>query len=64
MAVLIVLAKRRLGLAIGNLGRMLRGAVTPGMGVVAPTEQTSAGSMPYGVAIAIGTIVSMLRHYG
>ncbi len=64
MALLLVLVNRRLGLVVGNLGRMLRGAMTPGMGVIAPAEQTSAGSMPYGVAIALGTIISLVRHYG
>lgn len=64
MALLLVLVNRRLVLVIGNLGRMLRGALTPGMGIVAPTEQTSAGSMPYGLAIAFGTVLSLVRHYG
>jgi prepilin peptidase CpaA len=64
MAILMILVQRRLGLVIGNLGRMLRGAMTPGMGIVAAAGQTSAGAMPYGVAIAFGTIVFLVRQYG
>jgi prepilin peptidase CpaA len=63
MALLLVLVNGRLGLVINNLGRMLRGVLVPGMGLVAPAEQTSAGSMPYGLAIAIGTIVSLVSQY-
>jgi prepilin peptidase CpaA len=64
MAVLLVLVNRRLGLVMRNLGRMLRGVMMPGMGIAAPAEQTSAGSMPYGLAIAAGTIVFLVRQYG
>jgi prepilin peptidase CpaA len=64
MALVLVLVNRRLGLVVGNLGHMLRGAMTPGMGIAAPTGQASAGSMPYGVAIALGTIVFLVRQYG
>ena len=64
MAVLLVLVNRRLGLVVGNLARMLRGGMTPGMGIVASATQPSAGSMPYGLAIAAGTIVFLVRQYG
>jgi prepilin peptidase CpaA len=64
MALLLVLVNRRLGLVLGNLGRMALGIMMPGMGIVAPTAKTSAGSMPYGVAIALGTVVFLIRQYG
>jgi prepilin peptidase CpaA len=43
---------------------MLAGAMTPGAGPVAPAAQQSAGSMPYGVAIALGTFSILVSHYG
>jgi prepilin peptidase CpaA len=64
MGLVLVLVNRRLGLVVGNLGRMLRGVMTPGVGIVASAEQPSAGSMPYGLAIAAGTIVFLVRQYG
>jgi prepilin peptidase CpaA len=55
MALLLLLLSRgRLRLVLGNLGSMLRGA----------PDQQSAGYMPYGVAIAAGTMVILVRHYG
>ena len=62
MALLVVLLRRRLGLALGNLMTMVRAALTPGVPVPAPQGAASAGSIPYGVAIAIGTIVVLVRH--
>jgi len=64
MALVLVLARGRLLLAIGNVGRMLGGLVIPGAMAAAPAAQQSAGSMPYGVAIAIGTVAVLVRHYG
>jgi prepilin peptidase CpaA len=64
MALLLVLVRGRMRLAIGNIGRMLVGIVTPGAGMLAPAQETSAGSMPYGLAIAIGTVAVLVRHYG
>ena len=63
MAVLMVLwgGRLRLRLVLGNLGRMLSGALVPGAGI-APVGRESAGSMPYGLAIAIGTIAFLTRH--
>jgi prepilin peptidase CpaA len=63
MALLLVTLRGRLGLALGNLGRML-GLVFPGKHGAAAVPRESAGSMPYGVAIAAGTIAVMVRHYG
>jgi prepilin peptidase CpaA len=64
MALLLVLLGGRLRLALGNLGAMLRGAVAPGTDAAGMPRQTSAGSMPYGVAIAAGTMLVLVRHYG
>jgi prepilin peptidase CpaA len=64
MALVVVTCSGRLRLALGNLGRMLSGAMTPGAGSVAPAAQQSAGSMPYGVAIALGTFSVLVSHYG
>jgi prepilin peptidase CpaA len=64
MGLLLVLARGRLGQALCNVGRILRGAMIPGVGFAAPTKETSVGSMPYGVAIAVGTVVFLVRHYG
>jgi len=64
MAVLTILVRGRMRLAIGNIGRMLAGIVTPGAGMLAPAQEKSAGSMPYGLAIAVGTVAVLARHYG
>jgi prepilin peptidase CpaA len=63
MALLVVLAQRRLGVALGNLMNMLRTAMTPGIAMVVPQGQASAGSLPYGAAIAAGTILVLVRDY-
>lgn len=64
MALALVAARGRLRLALVNLGRMLQGMLLPSSGGAAPAPGASAGSMPYGVAIAVGTIVVLVRHYG
>ena len=64
MALLVVLARRRLGLVLRNLMNMVRTAMTPGIAMVVPEGQASAGSLPYGVAIAAGTILALVRDYG
>ncbi len=64
MALLMMLLCGRLRLALSNLGIMLRGARAHGAGLSASPAQTSAGSMPYGVAIAAGSIVVLVSHYG
>jgi prepilin peptidase CpaA len=64
MALLVVLVRRRLGVALGNLMNMLRTAMTPGIAMVVPQGEASAGSLPYGVAIAAGTILVLVRDYG
>lgn len=63
MALFLILLRRdRLRLALANIGNMVTGVMTPGMGIGKLDRQQSAGSMPYGVAIAIGTIVVLVRH--
>lgn len=64
MALVLVLARGRVRLVLGNIGRMLAGMMTPGVGLLAPAQEKSAGSMPYGLAIAIGTVAVLARHYG
>jgi Flp pilus assembly protein protease CpaA len=32
--------------------------------MLVPAQEKSAGSMPYGLAIAIGTVAVLARHYG
>jgi prepilin peptidase CpaA len=63
MALLVVLLRGRLRLVLGNLGRMFSGALTPGVGIAA-SAPASVGSIPYGPAIAFGTIVFLVRQYG
>jgi prepilin peptidase CpaA len=64
MALLLVMMRGRLRLALGNLGRMFGGLLVPGTAMAAPVGLQSAGSMPYGLAIAVGTITVLVRHYG
>jgi prepilin peptidase CpaA len=64
MALLLVLLRGRLRLVLANLGTMLRGAAAPGAEMTGSPGQTSAGSMPYGVAIAVGSVLVLARHYG
>jgi prepilin peptidase CpaA len=54
MALLLILLRSRLRLAFVNIGHLLSGKALP----------QSAGAMPYGVAIALGTIVVLVTHYG
>jgi prepilin peptidase CpaA len=63
MALAMVLARGRLLLAVSNVRRMLGGLLLPGGLAAAPAVQQSAGSMPYGAAIAIGTVAVLARHY-
>lgn len=64
MALVMVLARGRMRLAIGNIGRMLASIMTPGGGMLAPAQKNSVGAMPYGLAIAVGTVAVLARHYG
>jgi prepilin peptidase CpaA len=64
MALLVVLARGRLKLALVNVLQMARAMLTPGLPATAAPEMSSAGAIPYGVAIAIGTIVVLVRYHG
>jgi prepilin peptidase CpaA len=63
MALAVLLLGGRLRLALGNVGRMVAAIVSPGAALAAPPRE-SAGSLPYGVAIAGGTVVFLLNFYG
>jgi prepilin peptidase CpaA len=63
LALGVVLWRGRLGLALRNIGAMARGLLAPGIPPAAPTQDNSAGAIPYGVAIAAGTIALLLHHY-
>lgn len=64
MALVLIVARGRIRLTIANISRMLFGLMTPGHGIIAPAQDKNAGSMPYGLAIAIGTVAVLARHYG
>lgn len=62
MALCMVLLRGRLKLALANIGLLLSGIRAHGAQAPAAPFQQSAGAMPYGLAIAIGTITVLLRH--
>jgi prepilin peptidase CpaA len=62
MALVLVLLRGRLQLALGNIGRLVFGAISPKARAAAAPQST--GSLPYGVAIAVGTLMVLVRHYG
>jgi len=64
MALATVILRGRLKLALGNLLDMARTVLGPRLPPAAADGRTSAGSIPYGVAIAAGTIVMLVRQYG
>jgi prepilin peptidase CpaA len=67
MALLIIAFKGRLRTALANLGDLLRPLrmwVARIPAVAEPMRQPSVGSMPYGLAIAIGTLVWLATHAG
>ncbi|MBQ5948181.1 prepilin peptidase [Massilia sp. ST3] len=65
MALAIVAWRGRLWLALSNMWSILRGALLrlPPTGAYGATGQDSAGSMPYGVAIAAGTMIILISRY-
>jgi prepilin peptidase CpaA len=63
MALAVIVLRGRSALALDNLRRLLSGVLPGGAGLGA-TPHASVGSMPYGVAIAAGTVVALVRHYG
>jgi prepilin peptidase CpaA len=64
MALLLILLHSRLRQAFVNVGHLLSGLVVPGTKLSDMKLPQSAGSLPYGVAIALGTIVVLVTHYG
>jgi prepilin peptidase CpaA len=64
MALLLVLLRSRLRLALVNIGHLLCGLLVPGTKLADTTLPQSAGSMPYGLAIALGTIAVLVTRYG
>ena len=64
MALLLILLRSRVRLAFTNIGRLLSWLIVPGMKLADMTLPQSAGSMPYGLAIAAGTIVVLITQYG
>jgi prepilin peptidase CpaA len=63
MALAVVLARGRLRLVLGNVGGMFVKLV-PSFAARVPEPQQSVGTLPYGVAIAAGTMVFLVRSYG
>lgn len=65
MALAIIVVRGRLLMTLRNLWAIVRPMLlrlpVPAMG---PDGRPSAGSMPYGVAIAGGTVVTLLGRYG
>lgn len=64
MALFLVLLRSRLRLALFNIGHLLSAFLVPGTKLADMTLPQSAGSMPYGLAIAAGTIAALVTQYG
>ena len=64
MAVLLVLLRSRLRLTLVNIGHLLTGLLVPGTKLSDMVLPQSAGAIPYGLAIAAGTIFVLVTHYG
>ena len=65
LSLVVALRKRSLRLALTNLALMVRGAARRGLRLDAADTALTAGRMPYGVAIAAGTIgYLVLRQLG
>jgi len=66
MALAMVIAKGRLRETLANVGALLRPLFWRLLGVPlvkAPLARPSVGGMPYGLAIAIGTFLTLYRHH-
>jgi prepilin peptidase CpaA len=67
MALLIIVFQGRLRVAFANVGDLLRPLLMRAARMPAATEpmrQPSVGSMPYGLAIAVGTMAVVGSRYG
>lgn len=65
MALVMIIARGRLGMAAGNVADLLRPLWMRALGMPAVTEpmrHDSVGSMPYGLAIAVATIIAIVLH--
>ena len=62
MGLLLVLLSGRLRQVLGNVKGILCSIWTPSAGLTVPVAQASVGSMPYGLAIAVGTVAILVRH--
>jgi prepilin peptidase CpaA len=62
MALLLVFLNGHLRQVLGNIKRILCSIWMPGAGMTMPAAQPSVGAMPYGLAIALGTIAILVRH--
>jgi len=63
MALVLLLLRGRLVLALTNLGSILKALVLRVPAATTGKATESAGSMPYGVAIAAGTIYVLMTRY-
>jgi prepilin peptidase CpaA len=67
MALLIIVAKGRVRAAFANVGDLLRPLLMRAARMPAadqPMRQPSVGSMPYGLAIGLGTVAVLLGRHG
>ena len=67
MALAMIVSKRRVRTAMANVGDLLRPLWMRMQGMPASTEpmrQASVGSMPYGLAIAVATLLQICMRYG
>jgi prepilin peptidase CpaA len=64
MALLLILLRSRVRLALVNISQLLFRLLAPGAKLADTALSQSAGSMPYGLAIAAGTIVVLVTQYG
>lgn len=62
MALLLVLVKGRLRQVLVNVKAILCTVWMPGARLAMPAALPSIGAMPYGLAIALGTIAVLVRH--
>lgn len=58
-ALVLIIATRQARSTLHRVGHMLLAAVLPGSSAQQPDSKTSAGAMPYGVAIAAGTLTML-----
>jgi prepilin peptidase CpaA len=62
IALCVLLVRSRLRLALTNIAELLAGSMVAGNRMAGMSLRQSAGSIPYGLAIAIGTFAVLIRH--